>query len=80
EPRELKLADRTYFEDARVAAQFRSLALERWDDADGRLRANEAAHDVLSLLLRGQSTTRTDVPFRGGLAPAVRRRVRDYID
>ncbi|KVE15109.1 helix-turn-helix domain-containing protein [Burkholderia vietnamiensis] len=80
EPRELKLADRTYFEDARVAAQFRSLALERWDDADGRLRVNEAAHDVLSLLLRGQGAARADAPLRGGLAPAVRRRVRDYID
>ncbi|MEC4600788.1 AraC family transcriptional regulator, partial [Burkholderia vietnamiensis] len=73
EPRELKLADRTYFEDARVAAQFRSLALERWDDADGRLRVNEAAHDVLSLLLRGQGAARADAPLRGGLAPAVRR-------
>lgn len=80
EPRELTLADRTYFEDARVAALCRSLALERWDDADGRLRANETAHDMLSLLLRGQTVTRTDTPFRGGLAPAVRRRVRDYID
>ncbi|EJO53549.1 DNA-binding helix-turn-helix protein [Burkholderia multivorans ATCC BAA-247] len=80
EPRELKLADRTYFEEARVASLLRSVALERWDDADGRLRVNEMAHDVLSLLLREQSATRTDTPFRGGLAPAVRRRVRDYID
>nr|AAK40364.1 probable transcriptional regulator [Burkholderia pseudomallei] len=80
EPRELKLADRTYFEDARVAALCRSLALERWDDADGRLRVNETAHEVLSLLLRGQSMTGAGAPFKGGLAPAVRRRVRDYID
>ena len=80
EPRELQLADRTYFEEARVASLLRSVALERWDDADGRLRVNETAHDVLSLLLREQSATRTDTPFRGGLAPAVRRRVRDYID
>ncbi|MDR8761365.1 Arabinose operon regulatory protein [Burkholderia multivorans] len=80
EPRELKLADQTYFEEARVASLLRSVALERWDDADGRLRVNETAHDVLSLLLREQSATRTDTPFRGGLAPAVRRRVRDYID
>ncbi|MCA3799669.1 AraC family transcriptional regulator, partial [Burkholderia sp.] len=80
EPRELKLADRTYFEDARVATLLRSLALDGWDDADERLRVNETAHEVLSLLLRGQSTTRTDTTFRGGLAPAVRRRVRDYID
>ena len=78
EPRELKLADRTYFEDVRVAA-LRSLALDGWDDADERLRVNETAHEVLSLLLRGQSTTRTDTSFRGGASHRPRR-VRDYID
>ncbi|WP_414440338.1 helix-turn-helix domain-containing protein [Burkholderia sp. 22PA0106] len=80
EPRELELADRTYFEDPRIAEQCRSLLNERWDDVDGRLRVNETAHEVLSGLLRGQSVMRTGVMHTGGLAPAVRRRVRDYID
>ncbi|KAF1029555.1 MAG: Arabinose operon regulatory protein [Burkholderia plantarii] len=80
EPRELTLADRTYFEDPRIAELCRSLLDESWNDVDGRLRANETAHDVMSLLLRGQSTLRTGLARTGGLAPAVRRRVRDYID
>ncbi len=80
EPRELTLADRTYFEDERIAALCRMLIDEHWDDADGRLRVNETAHEVLSLLLRGQSATRAGLALKGGLAPAVRRRLCDYID
>ncbi|MCS6498363.1 AraC family transcriptional regulator, partial [Burkholderia thailandensis] len=44
---EMKIAERKYFEEERVAAVCRSLALENWDDADGRLRVNETAHEVL---------------------------------
>ncbi|WP_186209782.1 AraC family transcriptional regulator [Burkholderia gladioli] len=80
EPRELELADRTYFEDPRIAELCRSLLLESWDDVDGRLRANETAHEVLSRLLREQSMVRSGVPRTGGLSPTVRRRVRDYVD
>ncbi|ALK34894.1 helix-turn-helix domain-containing protein [Burkholderia plantarii] len=80
EPRELGLADRTYFEDPRMAELCRSLLLESWDDVDGRLRANETAHDVLSLLMRDQSAVRAGMPRTGGLSPAVRRRLRDYIE
>ncbi|AOY93755.1 AraC family transcriptional regulator [Cupriavidus sp. USMAA2-4] len=80
EPRELTLADRTYFEDARIDALCRALLRERWDDADGRLRVNEAAHEVLSQLLRGQSVNRAGLRPRGGLSPAVRRRLREYIE
>jgi len=80
EPRELTLADRTYFEDPRIDALCRSLMLEHWDDADGKLRVNAAAHAVLSLLLRGQSMIRRGARLTGGLSPAVRRRLRDYIE
>lgn len=80
EPRELTLADRTYFEDERIAALCRTLIDEHWDDADGKLRVNETAHEVLSLLLRGQSATRAGLSLKGGLSPAVRRRLSDYID
>ncbi|CAG4917906.1 HTH-type transcriptional activator RhaR [Paraburkholderia saeva] len=79
EPRELTLADRTYFEHAEIAQRCQTLANELWDDPDGRLRANEAAHDVLSLLLKAQSVQRTDVAHKGGLSVATRRRLRDYI-
>ncbi|CAD6518047.1 HTH-type transcriptional activator RhaR [Paraburkholderia sabiae] len=80
EPRELTLADRTYFEDERIAALCQSLANDAWDDADGRLRANETSHEILSLLLRSQGVNRTDAVLKGGLAVATRRRLRDYID
>ncbi|ACC73378.1 transcriptional regulator, AraC family [Paraburkholderia phymatum STM815] len=80
EPRELTLADRTYFEDERIAALCQSLAKNAWDDADGRLRANETSHEILSLLLRSQGVNRTDAVLKGGLAVATRRRLRDYID
>ena len=80
EPRELTLADRTYFEDARIAGLCQTLANEHWDDADGLLRTNEAAHEVLSLLLRAQGVRRTGAPLKGGLSVATRRRLHDYIE
>ncbi|MGF6757643.1 AraC family transcriptional regulator [Paraburkholderia sp. GAS42] len=80
EPRELTLADRTYFEHAEIAQLCQTLANELWDDPDGRLRANETAHDVLSLLLQAQSVQRTNVAHKGGLSVATRRRLRDYIE
>ena len=80
EPRELTLADRTYFEDERISSLCQSLANDEWDDADGRLRANETSHEVLSLLLRSQGVNRTGALLKGGLAVATRRRLRDYID
>jgi AraC family transcriptional regulator len=80
EPRELTLADRTYFEDPRIAALCQSLAQMPWDGADERLRANEIAHEVLTQLLRGQAVRRQDAPLKGGLAVSTRRRLRDYVD
>jgi AraC family transcriptional regulator len=80
EPREVTLADRTYFEDARIATLCQSLTDESWDDADGLLRTNETAHEVLSLLLRSQGVSRADAGLKGGLSVATRRRLRDYID
>ncbi|WP_240702544.1 AraC family transcriptional regulator [Trinickia terrae] len=80
EPRELTLADRTYFEDPRIAALCQSLAQLPWDGIDERLRANEISHEVLSLLLRGQSVRRENAVIKGGLAVSTRRRLRDYID
>lgn len=80
EPRELTLADRTYFEDPHIASLCQSLANQVWDDADAMLRANETAHEVLSELLRAQGVRRTGVALKGGLAAATRRRLRDYID
>ena len=80
EPRELTLADRTYFDNPRIAALCQQLVASPWNDADQLLRANELTHDALSELLRSQSIVRRDLRLRGGLAPLVRRRLADYIE
>jgi AraC family transcriptional regulator len=80
EPRELTLPDRTYFEQERVFALCQALVAMSWDRADGLLRANQTTHELLSQLLRSCAGVRRDLKLKGGLAPAVRRRVLEYID
>lgn len=80
EPRELTLADRTYFEHAQIARLCDALVQVPWQGSDALLRANETTHAVLSHLLQSQSSTRRGIPTKGGLAPAVRRGLADYID
>ncbi|MQA41207.1 AraC family transcriptional regulator [Rugamonas aquatica] len=80
EPRELTLADRTYFEHERIGKLCAGLADMSWEGADGQLRANEAAHETLSHLLLSQSMPQHQQRVRGGLAPVVRRRLADYIE
>ncbi len=80
EPREITLADRTYFEDARIAQHCQSLVETPWDDTDGRLRSNETAHEIMSLLLRSQGVRRAGLALKGGLSAATRRRLHEYID
>ncbi|TFW11397.1 AraC family transcriptional regulator [Massilia arenosa] len=80
EPRELMLQDRTYFDDPALAALCQSLLAAPWQGADQLLRANEIAHDALSLLLHGQAGLRPHAVRKGGLAPQVRRRLADWIE
>jgi len=81
EPREVTLADRTYFANPTIERLCERLAAMPWDGADAQLRANETAHAALSQLLLSQSAPRRGGErLRGGLAPAVRRRLSDYIE
>lgn len=80
EPRELTLADRTFFENPRIVQLCENLIASPWDGPDQLLRANEITHDALSELLRSQAIVRRDLRVRGGLAPLVRRRLADYIE
>lgn len=80
EPRELTLADRTYFEHDRIGQLCAALADMPWDGPDAQLRANEVTHETLSHLLLAQSAPQHQARVRGGLAPAVRRRLADYIE
>jgi AraC family transcriptional regulator len=80
EPRELTLADRTYFEHERIGQLCAALANMPWDGPDAQLRANEVTHEALSHLLLAQSAPLQQARVRGGLAPVVRRRLADYIE
>jgi AraC family transcriptional regulator len=80
EPRELTLADRTFFEHPRLVQLCQQLLANDWTDPDQRLCANELTHEALSELLRSQATVRPGLRLRGGLAPVVRRRLADYIE
>jgi len=80
EPRALTLADRTYFEHQGIGQLCRALAGMSWDGPDALLRANELTHEALNQLLHSQAMPRAEPRQRGGLAPAVRRRLADYIE
>ena len=80
EPREITLADRTYFENPRLLQLCASLVETPWQGADDLLRANEITHDTLSELLRSQGVVRRELRLKGGLAPVLRRRLADYIE
>lgn len=80
EPRELTLADRTYFEHERIGPLCEGLAAMSWDGPDALLRANEVTHETLSHLLLSQSMPKPQQRVHGGLAPAVRRRLADFIE
>ena len=80
EPREITLADRTYFENPALLRLCQSLVGMPWEGADNLLRANEITHDTLSELLRSQGVQRRALRLKGGLAPALRRRLAEYID
>jgi AraC family transcriptional regulator len=80
EPREITLADRTYFENPRLLQLCLSLVDKPWEGADNLLRANELTHDTLSELLRSQGVARRELRLKGGLSPLVRRRLADYIE
>ncbi|GAB3554189.1 AraC family transcriptional regulator [Noviherbaspirillum agri] len=80
EPRELTLADRTYFEHAHIANLCDVLERTSWQGPDAQLRTNETVHALLSHLLQSQAAVRRNLKLKGGLAPAVRRRLAEYID
>ncbi|TFW01150.1 AraC family transcriptional regulator [Oxalobacteraceae bacterium OM1] len=80
EPRELTLADRTYFEHPQLGQLCEALSRADWTGPDALLRANETTHLALSHLLHSQAVPRRDQRFKGGLAPALRRRIAEYVD
>jgi len=81
EPRELELRDRTYIQDPSLAESCRALLAADWSVPAARLAASSAAEAVLHhLLAHGTGRPAGRAAPLGGLAPVVRRRVRDYIE
>lgn len=79
EPRELELRDRTYIYDPSLAHVCRALLATDWEIPAARLAASSAAETALHHLLT-HNAGRQGRQALGGLAPAVRRRLRDYVD
>ncbi|HXH03136.1 MAG TPA: helix-turn-helix domain-containing protein [Candidatus Competibacteraceae bacterium] len=81
EPRLIELQQRTYVDDGYIEQLCRQFILPLdWSERADRLALGDAANLLLIHLLKAHSQRRAGLAIRGGLAPAVRRRVLDYID
>lgn len=80
EPREVELRESTFVEDPKQAALFRQLSALNWNEPGERLLTSSVAHEMLSHALIYQVGQRQNLRLKGGLAPALRRQLRDYIE
>src|SRR5690606_1696182 len=80
EPRELQPREGTFFDDPLQAARFHALARLDWNEPGERLLTSSLAHELLDHALLSQVGRRDGLRLKGGLAPAQRRRLREYID
>jgi AraC family transcriptional regulator len=79
EPRELELRESTFLDDAQQARRFRQLSSLDWSEPGERLLSSSLAHGLISHALLNQVGRREGLRLNGGLAPGLRRRVRDFI-
>ena len=80
EPREVRLPELNFCDDPQLVAQFARLATLDWDDAGARIAANEIGHAALAHVLARHAGRAPRGDIRGGLAPALRRRLVDWLD
>ncbi|WP_462380145.1 helix-turn-helix domain-containing protein [Pseudomonas sp. Marseille-QA0892] len=80
EPRELQLREGTFVEDSRQAQRFRQLLSLRWSEPGERVLTSTLAHEIVDQLLLTQVRRAQAPSVRGGLSPAVRRRLLDFIE
>jgi AraC family transcriptional regulator len=80
EPRELRLPELNFCDDPQLVAQLARLATLDWDDAGERIAANELGHAALAHVLARHAGRAPRADIRGGLAPALRRRLVDWLD
>ena len=80
EPRELRLPELNFCDDPELGAQLARLAALDWADPGERLAANEWGHAALAHVLARHAGRAPRGDIRGGLAPALRRRLVDWLE
>ena len=79
EPREVQLPELNFADDPVLAGLLAGMAALDWANPSARLRANELGHAALARVLTGHSRRAPARSLRGGLAPATRRRLADWL-
>ncbi len=80
EPREVRLPELNFADDPALVAAMGRIATLDWADQGERLQANELGLDVLAQVLARHAGRAPRGAIRGGLAPALRRRLADWLD
>ena len=80
EPREVRLPELNFCDDPELVGRLSRLSTLDWNDAGERLAANELAHAALAHVLVRHAGRAPRGEIRGGLAPALRRRLVDWLD
>lgn len=80
EPREMCLPDQIFFDDPQLASLCQALPRLDWHDPGQRLLGNELAHAAVAQLILSRLGRRQDLRLKGGLSPALRRRMAEWIE
>ncbi len=80
EPREVRLPELNFRDDPELAASLEGLAALDWTDPGERLAANALGHAALAHVLARHAGRAPRGGIRGGLAPALRRRLVEWLE
>ena len=80
EPREVRLPELNFAQDPELGERLARLAALDWDDPGERIAANELGHAALAHVLMRHAGRAPRGQIRGGLAPALRRRLGDWLE
>ena len=80
EPREVRLPELNFAQDPELGEPLARLAALDWDDPGERIAANELGNAALAHVLLRHAGRAPRGQIRGGLAPALRRRLVDWLE
>ena len=80
EPRELRLPELNFVDDPELVERMAGFVALDWTDSAARIAANELGHAVLVHVLARHAGRAPRGGIRGGLAPALRRRLADWLE